>query len=117
MTIKLETKRAIGALALLLIVAIGLMALMEYDTPFLSSDIPNLKKQGEVIIKQIDGYKDTEGKYPESISAINMPARSLRFGEWSYRPTSNAYCIGIGNYSKNSFDLSYTPDGGWYLNQ
>ena len=117
MTIKAETKRAVGALALLIIVAIGLMFIIDYDTPFLRSDIPNLKEQGKAIIEQIEEIKATEGKYPESISDINMPARSFRFGEWFYRPSSNAYCIGIGDYSKNSFNLSYTPDGGWYLNQ
>ena len=117
MTIKAETKRAVGALVLLIIIAIGLMFLIDYDTPFLRSDIPNLQEQGKTIIEQIEEFKATEGKYPDSISDINMPAHSFRFGEWSYRPTSNAYCIGIGNYSKNSFDLSYTPDGGWYLNQ
>ena len=117
MTITTGIKRSITAIALLVLVAIGLSAILVLHTPILPSDIPDLKNQGKTIIEQIEGYKATEGKYPDSISAINMPARSYRFGEWFYRTTSNAYCIGIGDYSKNSFNLSYTPDGGWYLNQ
>ena len=113
----METKRALLALALLLIVAIGLMALMDYDTPFLSSDIPNLKDQGNALIEQIETFKVSAGKYPENIHDISMPARSRRFGEWFYRATNNTYCIGIGDYSKNGFTLSYTPDGGWYHDQ
>ena len=104
-------------MALLIIVAIGLMALMEYDTPFLSSDIPNLKDQGKALIEQIETYKVGVGKYPDNPHDINMPVRSLRFGEWSYHSTNNTYCIGIGDYSKNGFSLSYTPEGGWYLDQ
>ena len=117
MTISMETKRAVGAIALLLFVAIGLVAVMDFNTPFLRSDIPNLKEHGKAIIDQIEDYKAKGGKYPESISDINMPARSFRFGEWFYQPTSNAYCLGIGDYSKNGFTLSYTPDGGWHHNQ
>ena len=117
MTIRTETKRAIGAIALLLIVAIGLSALMELYTPFLRTDIPNLKEQGETIVEQIENFMVTGGKYPDSMSDINMPARSFRFGAWFYHPTNNTYRIGIGDYSKNGFTLSYTPDGGWHLDQ
>ena len=64
MTISTEIKRAITAVALLVLVVIGLSAILEFNTLNFPSDIPNLKDRGNTVIEQIEGYKVTYGQYP-----------------------------------------------------
>ncbi|NCC62281.1 MAG: hypothetical protein EOM12_15380 [Verrucomicrobiae bacterium] len=92
------------------------IVLLVVQEKYMNYDLNVLKKEGRIIVKQLEVYYDSHNNYPGSLSRITN--KLSRFGRWRYvpKPKDNSYILSIGNY-ENGFILYWDKDANeWQLN-
>ena len=80
----------------------------------------NLRIEGNEMVEQVDQFKRSEGRYPQSLSAIGADCGTAKYGGWKYgiENGGESYFLQIGEYEDDLFTLIWASDEReWYLDR
>jgi hypothetical protein len=68
----------------------------------------DLQPHGQAIVDALEAHRARTGRFPQSLDDAGV------YGAWSYRVTEDGYVLRVGDYGRDSLELSYSREHGWY---
>lgn len=115
-----------GCLGLLCVAALGflftatafyhgfspLQAVTFWQAPSLES-IPTM---GQPVVDELLRYRKAHGRFPESLDMLEVSLAPTFYGNWRYRMLNDgsSCSLSLGDYGRYQFEVSWSPEHGWY---
>jgi hypothetical protein len=84
---------------------------------FFLSPSPNAARSVTPIARSLKAYFRDHARYPSSLNDAGINAPDTFFGPWRYSVSDDGQTcsLSIGEYGRYLFEVSWSPESGWYI--
>jgi hypothetical protein len=75
----------------------------------------DLKRDGNQMVAAVERFRETNGRYPETLAEAGVVPPPTRYGAWGFEWDGGEYVLSIGDYGRDGFVLYYSSrNRDWY---